>query len=35
VVMGLTLVGSVMVFLLLGLVWLEARFNTAAKLPGA
>jgi hypothetical protein len=33
VVMGLTLVGSVMVFLLLMLVWLEARFNTAAKLP--
>jgi fucose permease len=34
VVMGLTLLGSVMVFLLLMLVWLEARFNTAAKLPG-
>jgi fucose permease len=33
VVMGLPLVGSVMVFLLLMLVWLEARFNTAAKLP--
>ncbi len=32
VVMGLPLVGSVMVFLLLMLVWLEARFNTAAKL---
>ncbi len=34
VVMGLTLLGSVMVFVLLMLVWLEARFNTAAKLPG-
>jgi len=33
VVMGLPLLGSVMVFLLLMLVWLEARFNTAAKLP--
>jgi fucose permease len=33
VVMGLTLLGSVMVFVLLMLVWLEARFNTAAKLP--
>lgn len=33
VVMGLTLLGSVMVFLLLMLLWLEARFNTAAKLP--
>jgi MFS family permease len=33
VVMGLPLIGSVMVFLLLMLVWLEARFNTAAKLP--
>jgi hypothetical protein len=32
VVMGLPLVGSVMVFLLLMLVWLEARFNTASKL---
>jgi fucose permease len=29
VVMGLTLVGSGMVFLLLMLVWLEARFHTA------
>jgi MFS transporter, FHS family, glucose/mannose:H+ symporter len=35
VVMGLTLVGSVMVFLLLMLVWLEARFNTAAQIPPA
>lgn len=34
VVMGLTLAGSVMVFVLLMLVWLEARFNTAARLPG-
>jgi fucose permease len=33
VVMGLPLVGSVMVFLLLTLVWLEARFNRAAQLP--
>jgi FHS family glucose/mannose:H+ symporter-like MFS transporter len=33
VVMGLPLVGSAMVFLLLLLVWLEARFNTAAQLP--
>jgi fucose permease len=33
VVMGLPLLGSAMVFLLLMLVWLEARFNTAAKIP--
>ena len=32
VVMGLPLVGSAMVFLLLMLVWLEARFNTAAQI---
>ncbi len=35
VVMGLPLAGSVMVFLLLVLVWLEARFNSAAQLPSA
>jgi FHS family glucose/mannose:H+ symporter-like MFS transporter len=35
VVMGLPLLGSVMVFLLLMLVWLEARFNRAAQLPSA
>jgi len=35
VVMGLPLVGSAMVFLLLMLVWLEARFHTVAKLPSA
>jgi len=33
VVMGLPLLGSIMVFLLLILVWLEARFNTAARIP--
>jgi FHS family glucose/mannose:H+ symporter-like MFS transporter len=33
VVMGLPLAGSFIVFLLLMLVWLEARFNTAARLP--
>ncbi|MGA3189629.1 MAG: MFS transporter [Bryobacteraceae bacterium] len=32
VVMGLPLIGSAMVFLLLMLVWLEARFNTAAQI---
>jgi fucose permease len=32
VVMGLPLVGSAMVFIILILVWLEARFDTAAKL---
>jgi fucose permease len=32
-VMGLPLAGSAMVFLLLMLVWLEARFHTAAQLP--
>lgn len=35
IVMGLPLAGSVMVFLLLMLVWLEARFNTAAKIKSA
>lgn len=33
VVMGLPLVGSIMVFLLLVLVWLEARFHAFAKIP--
>ena len=33
VVMGLPVLGSAMVFLLLMLVWLEARFNTAAQIP--
>jgi fucose permease len=32
VVMGLPLVGSAMVFIILMLVWLEARFDTAAKI---
>lgn len=32
VVMGLPLVGSVMVFVLLMLVWLEARFSTATRI---
>jgi MFS family permease len=35
VVMGLPLLGSVMVFLLLILLYMEARFNTAARLPSA
>ena len=35
VVMGLPLLGSAMVFLLLILLYMEARFNTAAQLPSA
>jgi FHS family glucose/mannose:H+ symporter-like MFS transporter len=35
VVMGLPVLGSAMVFLLLLLAWLEARFNTSAQIPAA
>jgi hypothetical protein len=31
VVMGLPLAGSLIVFLLLALIWIEARFSTAAR----